>query len=987
MTIEELERQIAARKTSVTPTPTPINLGSNTASTTPQFTEQAKANLNANISKVTRPLNQGLGWVNEKILMPTEYAYAGAVKGAMDKKAEQVGSASKFEVTVPPKQAWERTKAAASGAISGLKNKTAISDIELAKKGFGVQNPYVAAAIDTATSIAIPTLPFEKIAKASKLNKIIPEVGKLGIRAAEKTPVLSNVVKFGKKFSYAESAPKRFLGKFEQLNRDTSKLAEKTQEVYEPLKYSQTEKKLKFFKKELPKQEQTLIGDVLNITGTHNVDSPKIIIEQAKKREALTKELLDIQMKKQGLKESFKFGGRVNTTQPLLLQAGKGVGDGKIKKVKQLMKSGEGFILPTSEQKKLVKLLNKGDARATQIIDELSKLGATTRGLTEAEQKIVNKYKNLADATLNKFKKQAIEDIRAGADPKIYERLFGKYYGKNLYTSVLEGSGKGSKFVKNGNIGLDLGRYKKRLDLPEEVAAAIGKVKEPAAGAALAYYGTGKNILMRNFFKDVAKKYVLPEGTGGLGAYMKGEKATKLKTIPKGYVRLPKSEKLGILSERLVPEQIATYLTEVVAKAPETVGSFITQEFKKNKTIRSPKQLFRNMIASPIQSYMNPNGRADAILQIKAATTSFIKKDKYYKEAKSIGLIGKTQASEVMGDAMSGVLSGLNTGRNPLIDKYKKITRVTDKPGAFVQNATEEINKLSVFINERKHGKSVFDAAKLAEETGFNYDKVSPFVRELRSGKAKLGPLPFSIPFITYPMKAAELTAKTLYKKPQRLKNIGSVERGIQSTSTGPNERFLPDYLKDAVRTPFTNSKTKNPIYYNSKYIYPWGNLIGGEMSPNILAGNTPMGLTPDPIFSEAVAQITGTDQFTGKPLSAGNMFGQGDWSGRLRHAVETFGATPIRSATKAIDASTKKKTSATDPSVTESILREMGQPIYQYDYNSGFQSQDYQKTQKVAAAKAALKKYQEETLPSSLGYQYRVNKLKQAWLDAMRGK
>jgi len=346
-----------------------------------------------------------------------------------------------------------------------------------------------------------------------------------------------------------------------------------------------------------------------------------------------------------------------------------------------------------------------------------------------------------------------------------------------------------------------------------------------------------------------------------------------------------------------------------------------------------------------------------------------------------VGLVGQTFASNELGKFIPEQLSKFKA--NTAYEKIKK-------PGAWLQNATEEITKLEVFINERKAGKTVVEAARLAEETGFNYQKVSPLVKKLRSGKANLGPLPFSIPFITYPMKAAELTAKTLYKKPQRLKNIGSIERGVQGLSEAGNEQFLPDYLKDAVRLPATSGKTGNQMYLNAKYMYPFGNLI---------ESGTPMGLTPDPILGEVISQITnrdfflmtqaiadGKDPMDVKKLSDSDILAL-PWSGRARHVIETFGVTPIRSLFKVIDSQTKQKTSSITPGVGQSILQGAGVPLYQYSPSTGASIQNYERIQKINDAKAAFNKYLKEAKPGSFGYKEGLERKRKVWMDAIQGK
>jgi len=1032
-TLEQLRAERKLTTPSITPTPTPINLGTRTASTTPQMTDVGKEKFNAGISKATRPLQAGLGKVMD-VLQSPEYAYGGFLKGAYGEKARQ-----KEEGTY---SAGKRLLAGIKSIPTGLKERTTMFDVNPAKE-LGIKNQIGQTVFNAASSFAIPSLPVGKISKATKLETAVPKLLSKAVETGEKIPGVKNIIEYGKKFPYSSSAPEKFLRKYEEYNRKVSGAAEKASEIAKPLKFDAKGK-------ELPKETQRILGDILGLSeesksagkniqkfyhGTSGEFDSIKTMRQLRKEGSLVepsniggnspfvhlsedKNIANQYAKSRAInmggtpsiKEINVSGNILDLTKhpseyssqekEKLLEIGQKLIDlsgnrgsdarlgAELKNLGRVPKHTMDSRLPNInyfdiEQSRLfpeiikdygdsgIKFTDKGiaagivntvavlpEAITKELPEVIKKAG---RAVTPDELKKIAQNDNLVKSTLAKFQKLAEADIKAGADPKIYERFMGKYYGKKLYTSKLDKVKEAAPFVQSKQPRLDLSLYKKRLDLPEEVSRELGQIKEPAYGAALAAYGTGKNIATRDLFKWVAKNYV-----------DKGE----------DLVKLPKSERLGILSGRMVPKKIETYLNEIISPMPDTVSSKVTKFFKEGKTILSPKQLMRNIPASQIQAYMNPSGSATSIARLPEAISEFKNKGKFYKEAKSIGLVGQTFASNELGKFVPEQLSKFK----PDASVYGKLK----KAGGAAQNATEEITKLQVFINERKAGKSVIDAAKAAEETGFNYQKVSPYVKQLRSGKAQLGPLPFGIPFITYPMKAAELTAKTAYKQPQRLVNIARTEKAVQSLSPENDEQFLPDYLKQAVRLPSKSPKTGNQQYLNAKYLYPFGNLMDS---------GTPMGLTPDPIYNEILSQVTnrdaylmtqaigeGKDPMDVKTLSDGDILGL-PWSGRIRHLLETFGVTPIRSVFKAIDAATKQKVSATSPSIGESALQEMGVPLYQYSPSTGASIQSYERTQKINDAKAAFNKYIKETKPGSPFYKQGLERKRKAWMDAIVGK
>ncbi len=599
--------------------------------------------------------------------------------------------------------------------------------------------------------------------------------------------------------------------------------------------------------------------------------------------------------------------------------------------------------------------------------------GQTNRALTENELKLVSQYKPLFDATAGKFEKLAKQQIKAGVDPKIFDKYLGKYTGKRIYESKLSTPPSLSTFIQPKNMRLNLSQYQKRTDIPQEIRTAMGEVKQPAFGAATAAYNEAQNIEKLKFYKTVAKKYAGKAGDG--------------------MVQMPNDQKLGVLKGAYLPSNIADYVNSVSSPVK---GDPLIKFFKEGKTILSPKQIARNTAASQVQAFMNPSGRADSIRRIPEAIKELRTQGPYYKEARDAGLIDKTFAQTELGQYLP---EGVGKVTSKVLGS-EKLGKVKDavgtgydwlkKPGSFLQNANENMAKLQVFINERKAGKTVAEAVKTAEETGFNYEKVTPFVNELRKGVpiresrafkntplAKIpviNSIPFSIPFATYGIKAAELTGKTLVKQPQRLANVIKTEQAINNLSKDKpvDEKNMPDYQKDAVKTPFTD-KRGNSYYANTKYIYPWGSL------PDAGSLGLPLGQSPDPYTGEGISQFTNKDIFTGKQIQTKpGLWGVGE---RVRHGAETVLATPVRSALKIADAATKKPRYSTSPTVGEAIAQEAGLPIFKYDPKLGAKFSSYDKATKIREIKSAMLK----DLKDYVGNPQEQAKIRKYYLQEMR--
>lgn len=568
--------------------------------------------------------------------------------------------------------------------------------------------------------------------------------------------------------------------------------------------------------------------------------------------------------------------------------------------------------------------------------------GGSNRALTASEQAVVKKYAPLFQRTAGKFEKLAGEQVKYGIPSEIFDKYLGKYTGKRSYLSTLGKKREVSPFAEPKQPRLNLENYQKRQDLPVEVREAMEQIKEPGYGAATAAFNEASNVQKLKFYRSIAKRYATRE-------------------VGEGIVKLPKNTKLGVLSGASVPARIAEMVNQV---ANPTKGNKLVKFFKEGKTILSPKQLVRNSLSSQIQAYLNPSGRSDSFRRIPEAVQQLRTKGKYYQEARKAGVVGTEFASTELGRfAPEGVkIPTKFLGSTKAGKVYEQIKR----PGAWVQNNNEEMVKLQVFINERKAGKTVAQAANAAEETGFNYQKVTPFINDIRRG-TKIGEttalknrlvgkipgirdLPFSIPFATYGVKAAELSGKTLLKKPQRMSRIIHGERAVESMSEdeAPNEAYMPKYQRGAVRLPMKDKKG-NSRYLNTKYLYPWGSLADTG------SFGLPFGQSPDPFFSELVSQIQNKDIFTGREVATKP--GSKGVAQRIRHGAETFLPTPLRSGLKMSDSATKKPRYSTSPSLGEAALQELGLPLFKYDPALGASINSYKKSELLRKYKSEMKK------------------------------
>lgn len=575
--------------------------------------------------------------------------------------------------------------------------------------------------------------------------------------------------------------------------------------------------------------------------------------------------------------------------------------------------------------------------KATQtILGDVMRLMSegSNRALTVDEIALLKKHEPTVQKVFNEFDKLAKAQVKAGVKPEVFSEMAGRYGGKRLFSE----SYKVPKGIGT-SIKMDVSPYMKRQNLSEETRKALGEVKEPAYGAALSAFAEKKNVEIMKFFKNIAKdSAVSKQGFNALDAVEKAK-----------LVLIPKTPEYGVLAGSYIPKQVAEYIKPLVQKGATGLNKTLesaTKVWKPIKTVLSPGQLGRNTYTSQIQAFLeNPV----ALAYIPKAIKENITKGKFYKALKDTGEIAQTSPVHELGQFIPEELAKLsNSPKNLLSRAFEAIK----KPGSAIQNANETTAKLENFIarlydeagkaritiDEALKRKDLIELARSsAESAGFNYQKVSPLVAKLRKG---------IIPFITYPLKAAALTAKTLVRHPERLAALQKGEQAVQKLTekTAPDEKYLPSYLNQAVRVGSPDKKGATP-YLNTKYLYPWGNMSdvvsGEEFNPF-----TNFGISPSPFLTEAYSQAFKKDIF-------GN-----EITDPLRHAAETFGPSTVRTAYRMKDALTKNPSSSTAPSPKELLLKEVGVPLYKYNPKEGASWDRWDKSQKIDALNKAKNKY-----------------------------
>ena len=506
---------------------------------------------------------------------------------------------------------------------------------------------------------------------------------------------------------------------------------------------------------------------------------------------------------------------------PKLVKGVKAVGEAVGKtKIGQLL--GRSFVYRFGQDpvykeiaERSIKNVQVGNQNLLDIARPLTKLDPATQRTIAAARKAGTLAK-LPDDVLTKAKPAFDELDRLGKEAvevgllkkETYDTNVGKYIARLYKTKeVPEGIIKKVKGLFDKKpLRLDLSRFKKRTDIPEDVRQAMGEIME-------AGYPTAKALVQLNQSIERAKFFSRVSTTWGKDI------------IEEGFEKLPDVATLGKLSGKAVPTPIFDDIQEII-RPREGITKKIVAGFKFGKVIMNPAAHARNIMSNFLLN--NFEGLNPARLDIYGtAAKELVTKGKWYQEAKGVGLGLDTFASREVKDILIG----------PEAKGLKGVVKkAMDKIGDLYQKE-EEFAKMAQYIFQRKKGLDIDNAWKVAERATFNYAQVTPFIRKMRESI-------FGYPFITFTYKATPQVAKTLAKKPTKISNLGKIKQAIENLS---DEKILeeeravePDYIKNGlfIRLP-GKDKYGRGRYFDLTYIMPFGDLFTGQFIQREKPGET----------------------------------------------------------------------------------------------------------------------------------------------------
>ncbi len=512
----------------------------------------------------------------------------------------------------------------------------------------------------------------------------------------------------------------------------------------------------------------------------------------------------------------------------------------------------------------LARPLTKLDSVTQVAIANARKIGELEKLPTE----LLTKAKPAFDE-LDRLGKEAVEVGLLKAET--YAENVGSYIAR-LYRKheVPEGViGKVKTFFEGRPTRIDLSRFKKRTDIPEDVREAMGEIMEAGYPTAKGLVQLNQAIERAKFFGEVAGKWAKD-------------------TIEDGFTKLPDVKTLGALSGKAVPTPIFDDIQEIIrVKSPaEKVLSKVVGGFKFSKVILNPATHARNVMSNFILNSFE--GLSPARLDIYASAAKQIAtKGDLYQEARKVGLGLDTFASKELKDILLGP-EGLEAGRK-FGNGWKN---VVNKLGDIYQKE-EEFAKMAQYIFQRGKGLTPEDAYKAAERATFNYAQVTPFIRRVRESI-------WGFPFVTFTYKATPQVAKTLITQPTKISNIGKIKTAIENQADLKElerERASePEWIRDGfyIKLP-VKDKFGRSAYLDLSYILPFGDLITGNYLERDVSRETGLPESPGEAaikklpFINIVRELGKNQDFYGnKIVKEGDTIDQqlGDI---FRHLVKTY--------------------------------------------------------------------------------------------------
>jgi GGDEF domain-containing protein len=406
---------------------------------------------------------------------------------------------------------------------------------------------------------------------------------------------------------------------------------------------------------------------------------------------------------------------------------------------------------------------------------------------------------------------------------------------------------KGPRAVK-----LDLGRFKAKKNVPPALRVLLGEIKEPSYLVGRGLVDVSKDAFTADFFERIAhdsrvaispeewallspreqKEFKQVPSGSLLGENAKGRTANIAKQIDD----IDKSGQLGGMYLKKPVYDDVIGVIEWQGEASKTAKRLLGL-YKSFKVTLNPPAFFRNLVTNFMFAEMFGDLPVLRIDNYVDAARRMVKKDSEYKEARDEGLFRTTFAHSELLPFLDGI-----KGARSIKEFKNRLQEVLAKTGETVfKGATkasefygtiEDYFKFAVYLYQKKRfHKTSSEAAKIAQNSLFNYSDVTPFIRKVRSSW-------WGNPFVTFQTKWIPQFTRAVVRKPLTVVKwlaLPSIITALSRKKHGVDEeeyKKMKNQLSPWMRNnPFYvllpwKDKHGRYMWFDATFHFPWGDIV-----------------------------------------------------------------------------------------------------------------------------------------------------------------
>ena len=379
----------------------------------------------------------------------------------------------------------------------------------------------------------------------------------------------------------------------------------------------------------------------------------------------------------------------------------------------------------------------------------------------------------------------------------------------------------------------------KSMLLSQRVPEGMGIYIPRGAARFYPLYNSGKTKTIQMYNAKAIQKLFKAEGTGGFfgGELLKELRLTPVKTafevsddipvylLPKEIAGMMNKASPYLTSEKGIAEFLK--LTDDILRIWKTSVTSWWPGFHSRNAMSNVWLSFLGGLKNPMRYYDAARlQRYDYAARRGKPIKDFVVKlgGKNYKASE---LVKMGKRTEVLYRGWFGAELGetvereifLKTGIRPRIGELtakqrgKEMARgfILEKPRA-IGTAIENNARFALFLDQINKGFDIASAARHTKKFLFDYGELTTFEK---------GTMRRLFPFYTWIRKNLPLEVEQLFRQPGKFALIGKTKEEVESLSERPDERYLPDWMREQevfLRLPW-EGKDK-PLYVNFDFAF-----------------------------------------------------------------------------------------------------------------------------------------------------------------------